>query len=420
MDSTRSALYGAALLGAFAALLPLSPARADDLFVGSPTTLIQQGNPFNGALQGIGACGGAAQSMTLDGDVLLIGDPSGHVYRKAPADLFVGYAYDVPNDAQGLAMHGGDLLSVGTDGTIVRVASDTGAVLDTMTAPIDHLSAILVAGDDVYVGSSFGVVQKGSANTGGFQFWGTCGGPIHSLAKDATHLIVGSSNGMIYRINLGSQAVDTSFAAPNDAQAMVVQGGDLLVGGSDATIRRIQRTTGALKSTLATQVGVSSLALRRGSDPGTVYCYGIACPCGNDDAQAGCANTTGFGARLSGSGSASVSADDLELFAFQLPPNRNGRFYMSQNVTHLPLGDGFLCAGSGGYPLFRFPFASSGPAGALTTPQNLVAYCSQAFPSTGQILAGATWHFQAWYRDPHGPCGTNFNTTNSYSVAFVP
>jgi hypothetical protein len=419
MNPIRSLVRPAAILGGFAAAFLGSTVRADDIFVASSTTLVLEGNPFSGAFITIGACGGAAQSMTLNGDVLLIGDPNGRIYRKAPSDGFVSYAFDVPNDAQALAMHGGNLLSVGTDGTIVRVDADTGAVLATMTT-FAPLTAILVSGDDVFVGSSFGIVQKGHATNGGFQFWGTCGGPVNSLAKDSTHLIVGSSNGTVYRLDLLTQAVTTFFAAPNDLQAMVVQGGDLLVAGSDARVLRLERFSGALKSTLTVPVTVSALALRAGTDPGTTYCYGIGCPCANEDPLAGCANTTGFGARLDGSGTASVSADDLEVFAFQLPPNKNGRFYMSQNSTLVPLGDGLLCAGSGGYPLFRFPFLNAGPAGALRLPPNLVSFCNQTFPAAGHLAVGATWHFQAWYRDPHGPCGAFFNTTNSYSVAFVP
>jgi hypothetical protein len=413
MQLNRSFVY-------LAALLPASLARADDLYVASATTVIQQGNPFSATFTVVGACGGAAQALTLNGDILLIGDQLGRIYKKGPTDSFISYAgYDVPNDAQGLAMHGGNLLTVGTDGTIIRVDAITGAVLDTMTASVP-LTAILVSGDDVFVGSSLGVVQKGHATNGGFQFWGTCGGPVNSIARDATHLIVGASNGVVYRLDLATQQVATSFSVPNDAQALVVQGNDLLVGGSDSKIYRLRRTDGALKSTLTSQVAVSALALRREIAPGSAYCYGNGCPCGNDDPSAGCANSTGFGAKLAGEGSASIAADDLTIYAYQIPPNKNGRFYMSQNSTHLPLGDGFLCAGSGGYPSFRFPFHNAGPAGSLATPSSLVAWCSQNLPSTGHLFAGSTWHFQAWYRNAQGPCGQNFNTTNSYSVTFVP
>src|SRR3954469_19002899 len=89
----------AALCGLFTFAL-LATARADELFVASPTTLITQGNPYTGSFATIGLCGGQAQSMTLNGSQLLIGDPNGHVYKKSPSDSFVSYAFDVPNDAQ--------------------------------------------------------------------------------------------------------------------------------------------------------------------------------------------------------------------------------------------------------------------------------------------------------------------------------
>ena len=36
------------------------------------------------------------------------------------------------------------------------------------------------------------------------------------------------------------------------------------------------------------------------------------------------------------------------------------------------------------------------------------------------IVPVTTRHFQCWYRDPGGPCGSNFNTTNAFSVTFTP
>lgn len=408
----------AGFCGLFLGLL-FSTARADELFVASPTTLILQGNPYMGSFTTIGACGGQAQSLALNGSQLLIGDPNGHVYKKSPGDAFVSYAFDVPNDARALAMHAGNLLSGGSNSTVVRVDATSGAVLGTLSVPAP-VSAMCVSGDSLFVGSSFGIVHKGNALTGNFQFFGTCGGPVNSLVLDSTHLIIGSSNGQVYRINLDTQALDASFAVANDATAMILQSGDLLVGGTNSSVLRLERFTGTVKGSLDAFVSVGALALQIGGDPGSTYCYGLGCPCGNNDAQAGCVNTTGFGGRLAGSGSTSVVADDLSLFAFQIPSHHNGRFYMSQITTQIPLGDGLLCAGGGGYPSFRFPLATSGAAGSFAMPTDLVDYCNQHFGVAGHITPGATWHFQAWYRDPNGPCGTNFNTTNSYSVVFTP
>lgn len=48
-----------------------------------------------------------------------------------------------------------------------------------------------------------------------------------------------------------------------------------------------------------------------------LYCFGEAnAPSGNEDPTAGCANNMGTGAVLIGTGSTSVSADDLELTAY--------------------------------------------------------------------------------------------------------
>ena len=101
---------------------------------------------------------------------------------------------------------------------------------------------------------------------------------------------------------------------------------------------------------------------------------------------------------------------------YQLAPRARGRpgIYFGGGLT------GVAGAGSGGYPLFRFPFINSGPAGTLRLPQSFVSYCASHFNASGHIHPGATWHLQAWYRDPQGPCGGFFNTTNSYSITFGP
>ncbi|MFT5050970.1 MAG: hypothetical protein ACI8QZ_002377, partial [Chlamydiales bacterium] len=44
----------------------------------------------------------------------------------------------------------------------------------------------------------------------------------------------------------------------------------------------------------------------------------------------------------------------------------------------------------------------------------------QRFGAAGQITAGSTWKFQAWLRDPSGPCGSGFTTGTALSVTFTP
>ena len=155
--------------------------------------------------------------------------------------------------------------------------------------------------------------------------------------------------------------------------------------------------------------------------PGIAYCFcDSGAPCGNTDAGAGCANSTGSGAALASAGTAEVGADDLVITASSVPSNQNGIFYMGGGSNQIPFGDGQRCAVSGGAGIFRYlPIQNSGSSGVLTLGPGIVAR-SQSFTPSGRIQAGQTWFFQAWFRDPMGPCGTGFNTSNGMSVSFLP
>ena len=157
------------------------------------------------------------------------------------------------------------------------------------------------------------------------------------------------------------------------------------------------------------------------------YCFGIGCPCGNDDpVLGGCANSVpGYdqnpqGALLAACGSASVAADDLTLTLSHLPSNKFGLFFMGGGQTQIPFGDGLRCVDTGGVGLFRYnPPQNSGGAGFMTLGPGIVAR-SMSFAMSGHIDAGETWYFQGWYRDPMGPCGAAFNLSNGLAVTFGP
>jgi len=151
---------------------------------------------------------------------------------------------------------------------------------------------------------------------------------------------------------------------------------------------------------------------------GTAFCAGDgtagACPCGNIGSNGeGCANSSGVGAILSNIGGTSVSADDAFLAAIQVAPNKFGLIFMGLNKVAggngTPFGDGLLCVN----PLKRFMVHSSGASGVLTVQMPVTQ-------SGGQITVGTTWHFQAWFRDPPGPCANGFNFSNAFSISFMP
>ncbi len=145
-------------------------------------------------------------------------------------------------------------------------------------------------------------------------------------------------------------------------------------------------------------------------------------PCDNGigDHQ-GCRNYTTQGSRLSACGSTSVVGDSLILTCTTLPPNQATVFFMGGGaIPHEPLGDGLLCIGGGGKGVYRFPLKSSSSSGEVTLGPGIVAFTNGHFGGAGHILAGATWYFQCWYRDPWGPCNTHFNISNGMAATFVP
>jgi hypothetical protein len=66
-----------------------------------------------------------------------------------------------------------------------------------------------------------------------------------------------------------------------------------------------------------------------------------------------------------------------------------------------------------GGPYVRFPVASSGATGSF-------ALSSPVAASGGRIADGDAWIFQAWYRDPTGPCAQGTNLSNAVLANFTP
>ena len=125
------------------------------------------------------------------------------------------------------------------------------------------------------------------------------------------------------------------------------------------------------------------------------------------------ANSTGQASEISAQGSASASQNILPLSASDVPTGNTGLFFYGQGQSQTPFGDGKLCiSGSAGYQ--RLPTTTADGDGFLTTMLDL----SQA-PHAGQLVAGLTWLFQAWYRDP-GAGGAGFNLSDGLQVALQP
>ena len=152
------------------------------------------------------------------------------------------------------------------------------------------------------------------------------------------------------------------------------------------------------------------------SSPFTLYCMGDGtaedCPCGNlSDPGQGCANSTGVGAVLIPGGSASVTSGDLTFTISNMVPGQATLLFVGDSPANLgmgqTLGDGLLCVGSG-FDRLEVQVASFG--GAATFGPGLQPMVD--------FLPGETRYFQAWYRDPGGPCATGSNLSGAVQVTF--
>ncbi len=159
---------------------------------------------------------------------------------------------------------------------------------------------------------------------------------------------------------------------------------------------------------------------------GVPYCFGdpgsgTPCPCVNDNdgsvPGSGCANGVfASGAKLTGSGTASVSADTLVLTTTHLEPNNSGLYFQANNDLSpgIAWGDGLQCAG-GSLKRLQVRFADA--AGTSSTTIGISA-------KAGNVSPGDTKRYQCWYRttqDP--PCGLgvfDFNASNGLEVVWAP
>lgn len=145
-------------------------------------------------------------------------------------------------------------------------------------------------------------------------------------------------------------------------------------------------------------------------------------PCGNDGGTAlhgGCFNSTGKRAFMGPIGTMSVSIDDLIFVANQMPASTPVVLIMGPESLKAPFGDGLLCVGAGTMGYWRYTAKSTTAVGTATWGPQLCAWGKDNFPVEGWIHPGETWHFQAWFRDPDGPCGGGLNLTNGLTLTYV-
>ena len=160
------------------------------------------------------------------------------------------------------------------------------------------------------------------------------------------------------------------------------------------------------------------------SNSGTPACLGDGsggvCPCGNNFGAtgAGCANSSGGGATMIGSGDASMAVDTLSMNITGVNGAKPGLLLRGDNLAAgglgFGVGAGLICAVGN----------SQRSAVQVTDATGATTYTTwDGVNGLGSVATvGIPVHYQFWYRDPMGsPCaGTDFNFTGAVSVTYNP
>jgi hypothetical protein len=228
--------------------------------------------------------------------------------------------------------------------------------------------------------------------------------------------------GVLWGVDFGGTivSIDTTTGAgtPTTATSTSIQG---LAIDNSGTWYAVDTNT----DSLYTIDPVSGGATLIGVVPGVGFVKGFEIPTSGGSPSVGVnyctanVNSTGQTGLITGSGSASVAANNLTIEASRLPNNAFGYFLtsLSQASTPNPGGSlGILCLG-GSIGRYTGPgqIQNTGATGAFSLLLNL----NQVPTPTGFVaaVAGETRNFQAWHRDSVGGAAVS-NFTNGLEVTF--
>ena len=161
---------------------------------------------------------------------------------------------------------------------------------------------------------------------------------------------------------------------------------------------------------IASDLGSGSIVEAALDDVAVTYFEDAGCPPATNYCTSS-ANSAGAGSVISSTGSTLISANDFGLRTDGNPANQFGVFFMGENQVDLPFGNGRRCASGN---VTRFPLVQANGAGTATYAVDVTTP-----PALGKIVAGSTWQWQFWYRDPMGG-GANFNTSDGLTATYCP
>ncbi|MBZ0173089.1 MAG: PQQ-like beta-propeller repeat protein, partial [Phycisphaerales bacterium] len=224
------------IAGALAGLA-VAGAHADTVLVGTQFSSILAYNTETGETTFRGFCAGPVDSMTVIGDTLYLGDDFGSVYSFDLNTNILTGAFPVSVDASAMATDGESLFVSDTTGEIQKIDPANGVVLDSLVTPFGQLTCLGVHWGYLYHGGLSTIAERASLHddfdASSFDLFAVCGGAINSMTFAGLDVILGATNGSIYRYDEFAGQFIGYYEASVDAVAITaLTGGRLLIADS--------------------------------------------------------------------------------------------------------------------------------------------------------------------------------------------
>jgi len=243
--------------------LGLAHAQVPRLYVVTPSGNLYSAPPKSGFFVLEAATHVPLHSIVQLGEALYMGSPNGEVRRFSIDTGQVDLAFTVQSDVTSIVVHGDDLLVSGSYGSVVRVDPITGEAI--LILNVDYpLEALTVDGETLYAGTPGGGFLRADLSAGTpFEIMGTADGPIQSMSQTQTELYLGASEGQVFVYDKLSELAVYAYPVDSDATAIVRDGNNFLIGGSNGLIHRVIQIVGTVQETYVVPEAVSAMWLQQ-------------------------------------------------------------------------------------------------------------------------------------------------------------
>jgi hypothetical protein len=168
------------------------------------------------------------------------------IHRLAPDHATVVASIAPPHDVVALACgEGGGLFVAAQDGTVSELDPASGALLrwSSLGAPTN---AMIADGGRLYAVTADGQIWSASESDLDWELEST-GVPygVNSIAARGSTLLVGTP-GHVFVFQRDSGALIYGYNVPNDAAAIALEGNDVVVGGNDGSLYRVDPGLGTV------------------------------------------------------------------------------------------------------------------------------------------------------------------------------